>query len=339
MKHFIYTLCLIGCIGNLGSLKAQDPDSVQVPQSDTLEVVADTLYEEEEGFNEENDTEDAYRDSTTIQWGNKSRIIITEDQEGNRVIKLVKKKDSENIIIEEEDDDDDWDDDDWDDDDWDDDDDKWKYRRRNYSTVDFLAFDLGVTNYYNDETFGVDAAVPDLEVRSFRPASHVALHFFPTTVSLFGRGVVNLKTAVTIDWTQFYFTEDIQLQPDLDTVTWTFPGVNYDKNKLTTRYAQIPLLLNFNTDPRHNEGLSLSIGGYAGVLWGARTKQVSDAEGKNKVRDDFNVNSFRYGLTARVDLRWLDFYFNLNMSQLFEEDEDRGINTQTFTAGINIIDF
>ena len=98
-------------------------------------------------------------------------------------------------------------------------------------------------------------------------------------------------------------------------------------------------MLNFNTDPRHDEGFSLSIGGYAGVLWGGKTKQVSDVEGKKKVRDEFNLNKFRYGLTARVDLRWLDFYFNLNMSQLFEEEEDRGINTQTFTAGINIIDF
>ncbi len=328
----LYTtyLIILGIMVGPFTVQAQDTDSsrVEVP-SDTL-VVDPPEEVPQEGEEEEGVVE--YQDSTTIMWGNRSRIIITEDKEGNRIIKLVKKKDGE-VVIE---DDDDWDEDD----DWDDEDDYREYKRRKYNnSVDFLAFDLGLTNYYNDNNFGVDAVDPDLEVRAFRPGAHVALHFLPTTVSLFGRGVVNLKTAITIDWTQYYFTKNIRILPDQDTLTWTFPGIEFDKNKLTTRYAQIPLLLNFNTNPGSDNGLSFSIGGYAGVLWGGKTKQVSDEEGKEKVRDEFNLNRFRYGLTARLDLKWLDFYANLNLSQVFEENEDRGINTQSFTVGVNIIDF
>ena len=213
MRQIIYTFCFIGCVCTWGGyhVQAQEPDSVEVVVADTMEVFEDSLERVE--FPDEEEGNEEFRDSTTIIWGNKSRIIITEDKEGNRVIKLVKKKEGE---AEE------WEDEDEGYYEEDEDHDDWEYSRRNgYSNVEFLAFDLGVTNYYNNENFGVDAAVPDLEVRSFRPGSHVALHFLPTTVSLFGRGVVNLKTAITIDWTSVllyrrYTTAARSRHPHLD---------------------------------------------------------------------------------------------------------------------------
>ncbi len=290
--------------------------TVYAQDDSSSETSTDSVMVEEE--------EKDYQDTTTISFGRKSRIVITRDPEGNREVKLVTRRNP------------DWDDEEWDDD-WDS---NWNENRKyKYSNVGFLAFDIGITNYYNDGDWGVDAADPDLELRTFRPGSHVALHILPTTVSLFGKGAVSLKTAITIDWNNFYFTEDVQIQKDQDELTFTRTGVDYDKNKLMTRYAQIPLMLHFNTDPKYDEGVSLSVGGFAGLLWGARTKQKSDEFGKQKVRDEFNLSKFRYGLTARLDFRWFDFYFNLNMNQLFDEDEDAGINAQTFNAGINVFDF
>ena len=278
----------------------------------------------------EPESQEEKNDTTVISWGRKGKMIIIKDSKGNR-----------RYSFESEPDNDDDDDDDYDDDNWvenDDDDGAVRKRRsRYYSRVGVLAMDLGVANYYNDGNFGAEAANQDLEVKSFRPASHVALHFLPTTVSLFGRGVVNLKTAITIDYTQFYFENDIKLIPKQDVLTWERTGINYDRNKLTARYAQIPLLLNFDTTPGSDRGVSLSVGGYAGVLWESHTKQKSEEEGKEKIRDDFNLNKFRYGLTARLDFRWFDFYFNMALSELFEEES--GLGAQSFTAGLNIINF
>jgi len=289
-------------------------------QTDTTMTVKDTIMSEDMPPDESE-----YQDTTTITFGRRSKIVIVNDEKGNSEVKLVTRRRPE------------YDDDDWDHDEWHDkDSDK---RKNKYSEVGFLAFDLGVTNYYNDGEWGVDAANPDLELRTFRPGSHVALHIAPTTVSLFGKGAVNVKTAITIDWNNYYFTEDIQLQQDQEVLTFEQTGVNYDKNKLMVRYAQIPLMLNVNSDPRGDDGVSLSVGGYMGVLWRSRTKQKSDEFGKQKVRDEFNLNNFRYGLTARLDIKWFDFYFNFNLSQLFDEDEDAGINAQTFNAGINVFDF
>ncbi|MDX1906652.1 MAG: outer membrane beta-barrel protein [Bacteroidia bacterium] len=217
--------------------------------------------------------------------------------------------------------------------------DKEERTSRKRSEVELLGLDLGFTNYYVNGTFGADAAIPELAVRSFRPAAHVALHLFPTRVSLIGRGAVNLKSAITIDWNHYYLTEDVtildkQEQLTIDSIA---SGVNLSVNRLTGRYAQIPLLLNFNTDPGGDDGVSISVGGYAGILWAGNTKQKSEELGTIKIKDDFNLNPFRYGLTGRIDFKWFDFYLNYNLSQMFAENE--GPETQTFTAGINFINF
>ncbi len=293
--------------------------TAQAQQTDTTMAASDTTMSEELPSDEVE-----YQDTTTITFGRKNRIVIVSDDKGNNEVKLITRRGPE------------YDEENWDQDGNEDDSDK---RKNKYSEVGFLAFDLGVTNYYNDGEWGVDAANPDLELKTFRPGSHVALHFLPTTVSLLGKGTVNLKTAITIDWNNYYFTEDVQLKQDQEALTFERTGVDYDKNKLMVRYAQIPLMLNINSDPRGDDGVNLSVGGYMGVLWGARTKQKSGEFGKQKIRDEFNLNNFRYGLTARLDIKWLDFYFNLNLSQLFDEDEDAGINAQTFNAGINVFDF
>jgi hypothetical protein len=221
--------------------------------------------------------------------------------------------------------------------DWDDEGEEEEPERKK-SDVGFLALDLGITNYHNGEgVFGPDANIPDLAVRGFRPGSHVALHFLPTTASLIGRGVVNLKTALTIDYSNYYFQNDITLQPDQDFTTIDTTGLLFSRNKLTTRYFQVPLMLNFNTDPWGKDGVSISVGVYGGVLWGAKTKQVSDELGKVKTRDDFNLNPWRYGVTGRIDFKWFDIYATYNLSELFAEGE--GPSTQTFTIGLNLFDF
>ncbi|MEM8897265.1 MAG: outer membrane beta-barrel protein [Bacteroidota bacterium] len=265
------------------------------------------------------------KDTTEIKWNEKKLIIISDDEE--TTIRIPKRSNEEYKISFNDDDDDDWDDDHWDHD--------WTWDRN--GNVDFLAFDIGVTNYHNSNgTFGKDAAPEELELRVFRPGGHVALHFLPTTVPLIGRGAVSLKTALTVDFNNYYFNNDITLAPDQDSLNVSFSGENFDRNKLFASYAQLPLMLHFNTRPGSDRGVQLSLGGYVGLLWGSRTKQKIGND-KIKIKDDFNLNPVRYGLTGRLSLRWFRLYVNYNLSDLFEEGE--GPEVQTFSAGINVFEW
>ncbi|TAE48581.1 MAG: hypothetical protein EAZ89_15125, partial [Bacteroidetes bacterium] len=312
------TILFVLLVALLTGAAAQTPDSTQTDPKDVAREK---------------------RDTTEIDFKNKKLIIIT-DAEG----KHIEIKDSEDVLSDDEDEDAEEnedsesgenDEDSWDD--YDPDHDHKEKSKRPRSEVGGIAFDLGITNYFVNGTYGTDAAVPQLALRDFRPGGHVALHLLPTRVSLIGRGAVNLKSAITIDFSNYYFTNDVTLVPEQNTLTFDTTGIDFTRNKLVSRYAQIPLLLNFNTSPGSDDGVSISVGGYAGLLWGAYTKQVSDEVGKVKVKDDYNLNPFRYGLTARIDFKWFDFYANYNLTGMFKEGE--GPETQTFTAGINFINF
>ncbi|MEO1450761.1 MAG: outer membrane beta-barrel protein [Bacteroidota bacterium] len=266
------------------------------------------------------------RDTTEITWRNKRMIIISNGE--TRHIEISTQDDDSYTTAEKRSD--------WNPDTYD-------YtpketRRYKKNKVGFLGVDLGVANYMQNGVYGSEAAPAMLGVKDFRPASHVALHFLPTQIGLIGKGKVNLKTAFTVDWNHLHFTEDITLKEGQENLTIDSANVNFSQNKLVSRYAMVPLLLNFNTHPGDKKkNVSVSAGVYGGILWAARTKQVSDDNGKVKLKGDFNLNPIKYGLTARLDYRWFDIYVNYNLSSLFEEEQ--GPDAQILVAGINFIDF
>jgi len=267
----------------------------------------------------------------------KKTVTIIKDEEGrklkfgdvNKIVDEVQRELAEQRAAEEKQDD------------WDDEYDyeaKEKVDERDAVEIDFLGFDLGITNYFVDGTYGTDAAVPELALRDFRLGSHVALHFLGTRVSVIGKGAVSLKTAFTIDWSNYYYTTPVTLIEGEEGLEFGTAEQELRKNKLTTRYAQIPLMLNFNTAPGKDNNVSFSIGAFGGLLWSAHTKQVTEDDRlKTKRKGDYSLNPIRYGLTARLDFKWLDLYVNYNLSELFIEGE--GPATNTFVAGINLINF
>lgn len=275
----------------------------------------------------------ARMDTTEIAWKDKKFVIISED--GVKRVEIVELGDDEDGDNEKES---------WD---WDEDDFNPEYQNKErvnsgnhgYSDVRLAGLDIGLLNFYSPDGFGADAitASPDLEVNDFRFGSHVALHLFPTTVSLIGRGAVNLETALTIDWSNYYFKGNNVMVETEEGFEWQNTGVDYDKNKLTVRYAQIPLMLNVNSDPRGDDGVRISAGGYVGLLWNARTKLESETNGTEKIDGDFGLTRVRYGLMGRIDFKWFDFYVMYNLTPMFEDSNPT--DAQTVVAGINIIHF
>lgn len=296
-----------------------DVEEVEEVMEDVAEVVVDATT--------------AKMDTTEIAWKDKKFVIISED--GVKRVEIVELGEDEA----EDDEEGDWE--------WDEEDFNPEYQTKEhvnngnhgYSDVKLAGLDIGLLNFYSPAGFGADAITgsPDLEVNDFRIGSHVALHLFPTTVSLIGRGAVNLQTAITIDWSNYYFKGNNVMVETSEGFEWEETGVNYDKNKLAVRYAQIPLMLNVNSDPRGDDGVRISAGGYVGLLWNARTKLVSETNGTEKIDGDFGLTRVRYGLMGRVDFKWFDFYVMYNLTPMFEDSTPT--DAQTVVAGINIIHF
>jgi len=219
---------------------------------------------------------------------------------------------------------------------------KCEKKKRKRADVDWFGLDLGLNNYMTSNKLGKVPVNTPIDLNVWRSV-HVATHFLPTRVSLIGRGVVNLKSAITLDFNNLNFKNDFNIEPNSETFATSASANALKKNKLLLTYAQIPLLLNFNTRPGTDKGVSFSVGGYAGYLLDAKTKQIDIKDDKTKNHDDYQINPIKYGLTARLDFKWFDFYVNYNLSNMFADNTAVQANgnpkTQIVSAGVNLINF
>lgn len=207
----------------------------------------------------------------------------------------------------------------------------------------WFGFDMGF-NQYTDETNYDPASVIRMPNRDrdfinnrteddFDLRSGKSMHFNFTIVkqqlSLY-KHYVNLVYGITYDINNWRYKESIrwEMNSGIDTSgndTYSGPAIfkdsfSYKKNKLVTNYLQVPVLLRFETCPTNDDkNVYLSLGGYAGYLVRAQTKQIrSGSDEKNKEFEDFNLNKFQMGLQAEIGYGGISLYFKRNMTPLTE---------------------
>jgi hypothetical protein len=125
-----------------------------------------------------------------------------------------------------------------------------------------------------------------------------------------------------VDWTHMRLKQNITIKPDeaaLDTVQ---ESIDFKKNRFSSTYLRVPLSFQIrsNDDQRGNK-MYLVFGPEIGFLINGKTKQVSDEKGKEKVKDDFNLNPFRYGAFARLGYDNFGLYVKYYNNNVFADDQ------------------
>ncbi len=120
------------------------------------------------------------------------------------------------------------------------------------------------------------------------------------------------------------------------------------KSQLITNYVEIPLELRYTTNPDDPaRSFKISIGGRVGYLYDAMTKIKFKDDGEMKqVKDkqNFNLNRFRYGVSAKVGFGNFALFGYYNLTPLFKEGEGfhnmgQPIDFNTFTVGLSLASF
>ena len=130
-----------------------------------------------------------------------------------------------------------------------------------------------------------------------------------------------------------------------------FVGVK--KSMLATNYFEVPLELRFNTKPEDPaRSFKISVGGRIGFLFDSfdKIKYKEDGELKKvKNKDNFNLNTLRYGLTGRIGIGAFSVFYYYNLTPLFKEG--KGLSDipatgdpvkndfNTWTIGISLASF
>ena len=133
---------------------------------------------------------------------------------------------------------------------------------------------------------------------------------------------------------------------DMDTLgTLILPygdSLDYDKNKLTTTYFEVPLEFRFRSNPgADNYAFKVGLGVKGGLLISSHTKYkgpgfafgANQEEIKEKQKSVPNLAKFRYGLTARIGYGPFNITGFYGLSTLFEEG--LGPNMVPVSVGIS----
>lgn len=141
------------------------------------------------------------------------------------------------------------------------------------------------------------------------------------------KNYVNLITGLGIEWDSYNFRSNIMLNPDsahtnattikIDTAS----NVKYIKNQLKATYVKIPLLVEFNTNNSDaHKSFHVAAGmelGYRIDSWTKRKYEIDGSTYKAKLHDDFNLNSFKYGIVVRAGYGGFTVFANYSLSPLF----------------------
>lgn len=238
--------------------------------------------------------------------------------------------------------------DDWDEDDW--------YDRKKVTyetervnrTTHHFNIDLGINNWLEDGNFP-DANNAPYSVKPFG-SWYIALN--STNRSWIG-GPLFLEWGGGISWYNWKLQDaDVIIREDTENIVFETapPEINGSKSKLTASYINLHAvpMFDFSRGRRKvtsisssgikikrysRKGFRFGVGGYAGLRIGSHTKfkykENGDKE-KDKERDNFFLENFRYGLRAQVGWKGIELFGMYDLNNVFSAGRGPELNAITF---------
>lgn len=201
----------------------------------------------------------------------------------------------------------------------------------------WILMDLGSDGLKTDADYQIEGIDP-FETNAWK-STNVNLHLFQQRINLINHAV-NLKWGLTFQFHKYWFDNPVVLQKDAPVATFDYlPEVNFKKNRLSATYLTMPIMFNFETKPRRkSRSFHINVGAYGGPRLGANFKTRIDGN-KNKVKDDYNLSKWRYGLRTEIGFGGINLYGTLALNELFQEGKNNGYKVTPFSVGFVIIPF
>ncbi len=203
----------------------------------------------------------------------------------------------------------------------------------------FIMFDFGVNGFAQKGSLNlIDDAAP-LEL-SYGKSFMYRIGAFRQRVPLDRKGIVNLMWGANFEMDNYEFSKPITLAKNTDPLLITSDNtINYSKNRLYTSWAELPLMLHFETNPRNStKSFRIGVGAQGGLMLGSLTDQCDKTtDKKTVVESGFNLNKVRYGAQAQIGYGPVNFVAQYNISPLFQAGKGPDVNT--FNIGFSVVPF
>lgn len=278
-------------------------------------------------------------DTTNLILGKKEISII--DKNGETDIK-VKNRDKDNVNDNEEKEEEVSEDvtennnnEDW----WNDD--KRNKRDNRHFKGHWDAFQIGINSYLStDKTTSLPASMDFMSLNTNK-SINININMLQQSFGLIGRSL-GLVSGLGLEFTNYVFDGNNSIMKDASgVIVADVKSFKLDKSKLTTSYLTVPLILEFQfPGERRSNRLYINGGVVGGLKLGSHTKIKYKENGDKqdeKDKNDFNLNSLRYGFTGRIGIKHLSIYGTYYPVALFEKN--KGPELYPFMVGFSFDGF
>lgn len=233
-------------------------------------------------------------------------------------------------------------------------------KKRNVATS-WLGIDLGFANFADNTNYtgaAAQAYAPGANANWFdlRFGKSINVNIWIVTQKInLVQHTLNLKYALGLELNNYRFKNPVRFNPDPATnvpdpaVVYmdNEPNRNYSKNKLAADYLTVPLMLNV-AFPSKNRKIAevgnktvkikasrefgFSFGVSAGYLYASRNKTITSDNGKQKAKDNFDLNPWKLSYVGELNLGYLSLYGSYAIKSMFK----RGLEVTPYTVGIRL---
>lgn len=218
---------------------------------------------------------------------------------------------------------------------------KHESTKRNGSKTGFVGgitltrIDLGFSKLIDNGSFTLS---PTNNFLAYKPGKTSTFSF---DVLQFGyRFSPNFKVYLAggFDWTLIRLKQNITIQNNSTELTYIPETINFSKNRFSSSYVHIPL--NFELRSKENDKgnrFFFVFGPEVGFLLNGKVKQISDENGKEKIKDDYHFQAFRYGGSVRIGYGCLGIFTKYYANDMFATPAQKGLKNMSFgiTLGLN----
>lgn len=212
---------------------------------------------------------------------------------------------------------------------------KTRYRsKKGNIETNWGILDLGFAGFNDKTNFGsagTQAFAPGSNADWFDTrtgkTTNVNVWFFMQKMNIV-KHAFNLKYGLGLEMNNYRFTENIRFEKNPTKVV--MDNINYSKNKLAADYITVPIMLNFDFTPDRRRGFGFSTGVSAGYLFSARQKLKSKENGKQKIRDDFDLEPFKISYIGEINLGEVRLYGSYATKNMWK----KGLDWTPYTIGI-----
>ena len=201
--------------------------------------------------------------------------------------------------------------------------------------ITFTRLDLGFSRLIDNGSFNLSPANDFLDYKGGKTST------ISFDVVQFGYRVSqNFKVYLAggFDWTLIRLKKDITIENNSPELSYINEPISFSKNRFSSSYVHFPLNFEFRTKENdRGKRFYFIFGPEVGFLLSGKTKQISDERGKQKEKDDFHFQPFRYGGTARIGYGSIGIFTKYYTNDMFETAAQSGLKNMSFgiTFGLN----